>query len=82
MTMNSGTHTVVAAGARPKRMNKMVSGIHEITVLSPPTSMVSSGKALPGELGLGQQGLVGQQRAPAGPQRRGEEAPAQDADER
>ena len=35
---------MASVGARPKMMNRMVSGIHEITVFSAPTSMVSSGK--------------------------------------
>ena len=59
MTMNNGTHTVATFGARPKMTNRMVSGTQEITVFRPCSSMVSEREALPGELGLGQQRLVG-----------------------
>ena len=59
--MYIGTHTVASFGARPKTMNRMVSGIQAISVFRPEPHGLQR-KALPRELRLCQQRLVVQER--------------------
>ncbi len=58
MSMRRGTKTPAGRGARPKTMNRMVSGIHEINVLSAFTHMVSRGKHSRGNCVLASRALL------------------------